>query len=300
MNNGKKEKLKLLIIIGTVSISITVFALFKFIDMKNLNESKYLLSVAIESLSAGEYEQAIKELERSLELNGDNNEAITTLDLAKECDNIEKAFEVENFMLVEEIMQKISKAEKFNLVEGKLNKINEVTKEKVKVMNEIDNLDVKIDEFILKKNFEEALKVIGEYLKKDINEEYKNKLNELEKKVNDGKANYDKEKERIEAEEKEREELLKSQGISKDEAKKSVSTNKYSDVGLNLVWSTSKTTKLDEKYYWIWGVDYESKPISKSLKFYVIVDIKTGKATEITTSNAEMFNKLEKIRKGIY
>lgn len=298
MNEGKKENLKLFIIIGSISIGVTVFALFKFIDIKQENESKYLLDIGMESLSKGKYDDAIKELERSLDLDDENEEALEALEIAEDCEEIEKAFQVENYMLVEELIEDISNKEKFSLVELTLKEIIETSNEKVKIMNEIDTLDVKIDELILNKKFDESLKIINEYLKKDINEEYKNKLNKLTEKVNNARLDYDKERERIEAEEKERQEILKSQGISKEQAKKSLNVSAYKDVGLNLVWSTSKTTKLNDKYYWIWGVDYEPKDINKSLRFYVIVDIKTGKATEVKNVNGDLYKQIERIRKG--
>ncbi|WP_195515273.1 hypothetical protein [Paraclostridium bifermentans] len=236
------------VIIGlTIVIAITIIATLGIGGVKVVNANKISssLELGIKYLTEGKYDKAKEEFLKVTSIDNTHEEGIELIELTDDYVELENLYESKKYVLALELVNKIKENKYLEYIEGRVNELSAYIEEKVKIINEINNIDGQIDELINENKYEEAISLINEYLEQDLEEEYSNKLNILMDKVNDSKSSYDEEKQKIaeemrleeerkaEEERKREEELAKQQEENKKE--ESTTNSGSSDLGYNSV-----------------------------------------------------------------
>ena len=236
---GKKR-----VIIGlTIVIAITIIATLGICRIKVVNANKISssLELGIKYLTEGKYDKAKEEFLRVTSIDNTHEEAIKLMELIDDYLKLENLYKKKEYVSALDLINKINENRYLKYIEEKVNELSVYIEEKIKIINEINNIDGQIDKLISENKYEEAISLINGYLEQDLEEEYSNKLNTLMSKVNDSKRSYDEEQKRIAVEEerKAEEERKKQEEIAKQEAenkKEESSTNSESvNLGTNEV-----------------------------------------------------------------
>ncbi|MBM6819068.1 hypothetical protein H6A19_06905 [Clostridium saudiense] len=236
---GKKR-----VIIGlTIVIAITIIATLGIgrIKVVNANKISSSLELGIKYLTEGKYDKAKEEFLRVTSIDNTHEEAIKLMELIDDYLKLENLYKKKEYVSALDLINKINENRYLKYIEEKVNELSVYIEEKIKIINEINNIDGQIDKLISENKYEEAISLINGYLEQDLEEEYSNKLNTLMSKVNDSKRSYDEEQKRIaiEEERKAEEERKKQEEIAKQEAenkKEESSTNSESvNLGTNEV-----------------------------------------------------------------
>lgn len=240
---GKKR-----VIIGlTIVIAITIIATLGIGGIKVVNAKKISssLELGINYLTEGKYDKAKEEFLKVKSIDNNHEEAIDLIELTDDYVELENLYQSKEYVLALELIDKIKDNKYLEYIEEKVNELSVFIEQKIAIINEIDNIDIKIDTLISENKYEEAISLINEYLGQDLEEEYSNKLNTLLSNVNDSKTSYEEEQQRIaeemrlEEERKAEEERKRQEEIAKQEAenkKEESSTNSESvNLGTNEV-----------------------------------------------------------------
>ena len=240
---GKKRVIIGLIIV----IAITIIATLGIggIKVVNANKISSSLELGIKYLTEGKYDKAKEEFLKVKSIDNNHEEAIDLIELTDDYVELENLYQSKEYVLALELIDKIKDNKYLEYIEEKVNELSVFIEQKIAIINEIDNIDIKIDTLISENKYEEAINLINEYLGQDLEEEYSNKLNTLMSKVNDSKTSYEEEQQRIaeemrlEEERKAEEERKRQEEIAKQEAenkKEESSTNSGSvNLGTNEV-----------------------------------------------------------------
>lgn len=240
---GKKRVIIGLIIV----IAITIIATLGIggIKVVNANKISSSLELGIKYLTEGKYDKAKEEFLKVKSIDNNHEEAIDLIELTDDYVELENLYQSKEYVLALELIDKIKDNKYLEYIEEKVNELSVFIEQKIAIINEIDNIDIKIDTLISENKYEEAISLINEYLGQDLEEEYSNKLNTLLSNVNDSKTSYEEEQQRIaeemrlEEERKAEEERKRQEEIAKQEAenkKEESSTNSESvNLGTNEV-----------------------------------------------------------------
>lgn len=240
---GKKRVIIGLIIV----IAITIIATLGIggIKVANANKISSSLELGIKYLTEGKYDKAKEEFLKVKSIDNNHEEAIDLIELTDDYVELENLYQSKEYVLALELIDKIKDNKYLEYIEEKVNELSVFIEQKIAIINEIDNIDIKIDTLISENKYEEAISLINEYLGQDLEEEYSNKLNTLLSNVNDSKTSYEEEQQRIaeemrlEEERKAEEERKRQEEIAKQEAenkKEESSTNSESvNLGTNEV-----------------------------------------------------------------
>lgn len=240
---GKKRVIIGLIIV----IAITIIATLGIggIKVVNANKISSSLELGIKYLTEGKYDKAKEEFLKVKSIDNNHEEAIDLIELTDDYVELENLYQSKEYVLALELIDKIKDNKYLEYIEEKVNELSVFIEQKIAIINEIDNIDIKIDTLISENKYEEAINLINEYLGQDLEEEYSNKLNTLLSNVNDSKTSYEEEQQRIaeemrlEEERKAEEERKRQEEIAKQEAenkKEESSTNSESvNLGTNEV-----------------------------------------------------------------
>lgn len=240
---GKKRVIIGLIIV----IAITIIATLGIggIKVANANKISSSLELGIKYLTEGKYDKAKEEFLKVKSIDNNHEEAIDLIELIDDYVELENLYQSKEYVLALELIDKIKDNKYLEYIEEKVNELSVFIEQKIAIINEIDNIDIKIDTLISENKYEEAINLINEYLGQDLEEEYSNKLNTLLSNVNDSKTSYEEEQQRIaeemrlEEERKAEEERKRQEEIAKQEAenkKEESSTNSESvNLGTNEV-----------------------------------------------------------------
>ena len=240
---GKKRVIIGLIIVIAITIIATLgIGGIKVVNAKKISSS---LELGIKYLTEGKYDKAKEEFLRVTSIDNTHEEAIKLMELTDDYVELENLYQSKEYVLALELIDKIKDNKYLEYIEEKVNELSVFIEQKIAIINEIDNIDIKIDTLISENKYEEAINLINEYLGQDLEEEYSNKLNTLMSKVNDSKTSYEEEQQRIaeemrlEEERKAEEERKRQEEIAKQEAenkKEESSTNSESvNLGTNEV-----------------------------------------------------------------
>ena len=236
------------VIIGlTIVIAITIIATLGIggIKVANANKISSSLELGIKYLTEEEYDKAKEEFLKVKSIDNNHEKAIGLIELTDDYVELENLYESKKYVLALELVNKIKENKYLEYIEEKVNELSAYIEEKIKIINEINDIDGQIDELINENKYEEAISLINEYLGQDLEEEYLNKLNILMGKVNDSKSSYEEEQQRIaeemrlEEERKAEEERKRQEEIAKQEEenkKEESTTNSGSpNLGPNVV-----------------------------------------------------------------
>lgn len=240
---GKKRVIIGLIIVIAITIIATLgIGGIKVVNAKKISSS---LELGIKYLTEGKYDKAKEEFLKVKSIDNNHEEAIDLIELTDDYVELENLYQSKEYVLALELIDKIKDNKYLEYIEEKVNELSVFIEQKIAIINEIDNIDIKIDTLISENKYEEAISLINEYLGQDLEEEYSNKLNTLMSKVNDSKTSYEEEQQRIaeemrlEEERKAEEERKRQEEIAKQEAenkKEESSTNSESvNLGTNEV-----------------------------------------------------------------
>ncbi len=240
---GKKRVIIGLIIVIAITIIATLgIGGIKVVNAKKISSS---LELGINYLTEGKYDKAKEEFLKVKSIDNNHEEAIDLIELTDDYVELENLYQSKEYVLALELIDKIKDNKYLEYIEEKVNELSVFIEQKIAIINEIDNIDIKIDTLISENKYEEAINLINEYLGQDLEEEYSNKLNTLMSKVNDSKTSYEEEQQRIaeemrlEEERKAEEERKRQEEIAKQEAenkKEESSTNSESvNLGTNEV-----------------------------------------------------------------
>ena len=191
------------VIIGlTIVIAITIIATLGIgrIKVANANKISSSLELGIKYLTEEEYDKAKEEFLKVKSIDNNHEKAIGLIELTDDYVELENLYESKKYVLALELVNKIKENKYLEYIEEKVNELSAYIEEKIKIINEINDIDGQIDELINENKYEEAISLINEYLGQDLEEEYLNKLNILMGKVNDSKSSYEEEQQRIAAE----------------------------------------------------------------------------------------------------
>ena len=240
---GKKRVIIGLIIVIAITIIATLgIGGIKVVNAKKISSS---LELGINYLTEGKYDKAKEEFLKVKSIDNNHGEAIDLIELTDDYVELENLYQSKEYVLALELIDKIKDNKYLEYIEEKVNELSVFIEQKIAIINEIDNIDIKIDTLISENKYEEAISLINDYLGQDLEEEYSNKLNTLLSNVNDSKTSYEEEQQRIaeemrlEEERKAEEERKRQEEIAKQEAenkKEESSTNSESvNLGTNEV-----------------------------------------------------------------
>ena len=231
------------VIIGlTIVIAITIIATLGIggIKVANANKISSSLELGIKYLTEEEYDKAKEEFLKVKSIDNNHEKAIGLIELTDDYVELENLYESKKYVLALELVNKIKENKYLEYIEEKVNELSAYIEEKIKIINEINDIDGQIDELINENKYEEAISLINEYLGQDLEEEYLNKLNILMGKVNDSKSSYEEEQQRIaeemrlEEERKAEEERKRQEEIAKQEEENKKEESTTNSGGVNL------------------------------------------------------------------
>ena len=229
---GKKRVIIGLIIV----IAITIIATLGIggIKVVNANKISSSLELGIKYLTEGKYDKAKEEFLKVKSIDNNHEEAIDLIELTDDYVELENLYQSKEYVLALELIDKIKDNKYLEHIEERVNEFSVSIEQMIAIINEVNNIDIKIDTLISENKYEEAINLINEYLGQDLEEEYSNKLNTLMSKVNDSKTSYEEEQQRIAEEERKRQEEIAKQ--ESENKKEESSTNSESvNLGTNEV-----------------------------------------------------------------
>ena len=289
---GKKRVIIGLIIV----IAITIIATLGIggIKVVNANKISSSLELGIKYLTEGKYDKAKEEFLKVKSIDNNHEEAIDLIELTDDYVELENLYQSKEYVLALELIDKIKDNKYLEYIEEKVNELSVFIEQKIAIINEIDNIDIKIDTLISENKYEEAINLINEYLGQDLEEEYSNKLNTLMSKVNDSKTSYEEEQQRIaeemrlEEERKAEEERKKQEELAKQESenKKEESSTDSGSVNLG-------TNEVNEGIYQLDAAEMALQVVRREHPGYGPHYFERGLVTEGEWRWAFVFLKLE-------
>ena len=289
---GKKR-----VIIGlTIVIAITIIATLGIGGIKVVNTKKISssLELGINYLTEGKYDKAKEEFLKVKSIDNNHEEAIDLIELTDDYVELENLYQSKEYVLALELIDKIKDNKYLEYIEEKVNELSVFIEQMIAIINEVNNIDIKIDTLISENKYEEAISLINEYLIQDLEEEYSNKLNILMSKVNDSKTSYEEEQQRIaeemrlEEERKAEEERKKQEELAKQESenKKEESSTDSGSVNLG-------TNAVNESIYQLDAVEIALEVVRREHPGYGPHYFERGLITEGEWRWAFVFLKLE-------
>ena len=157
---GKKRVIIGLIIV----IAITIIATLGIggIKVVNANKISSSLELGIKYLTEGKYDKAKEEFLKVKSIDNNHEEAIDLIELTD--DYVENLYQSKEYVLALELIDKIKDNKYLEYIEEKVNELSVFIEQKIAIINEIDNIDIKIDTLISENKYEEAINLINEYL----------------------------------------------------------------------------------------------------------------------------------------
>ena len=289
---GKKRVIIGLIIV----IAITIIATLGIggIKVVNANKISSSLELGIKYLTEGKYDKAKEEFLKVKSIDNNHEEAIDLIELTDDYVELENLYQSKEYVLALELIDKIKDNKYLEYIEEKVNELSVFIEQKIAIINEIDNIDIKIDTLISENKYEEAISLINEYLIQDLEEEYSNKLNTLMSKVNDSKTSYEEEQQRIaeemrlEEERKAEEERKRQEEIAKQEAENKKEESSTNSESVNL-----GTNAVNESIYQLDAVEIALEVVRREHPGYGPHYFERGLVTEGEWRWAFVFLKLE-------
>ena len=289
---GKKRVIIGLIIVIAITIIATLgIGGIKVVNAKKISSS---LELGINYLTEGKYDKAKEEFLKVKSIDNNHEEAIDLIELTDDYVELENLYQSKEYVLALELIDKIKDNKYLEYIEEKVNEFSVFIEQKMAIINEIDNIDIKIDTLISENKYEEAISLINEYLGQDLEEEYSNKLNTLMSKVNDSKTSYEEEQQRI-AEEMRLEEERKAEEERKkqEELAKQESENKKEESSTNSGSVNLGTNAVNESIYQLDAVEIALEVVRREHPGYGPHYFERGLVTEGEWRWAFVFLKLE-------
>ena len=292
---GKKRVIIGLIIV----IAITIIATLGIggIKVVNANKISSSLELGIKYLTEGKYDKAKEEFLKVKSIDNNHEEAIDLIELTDDYVELENLYQSKEYVLALELIDKIKDNKYLEYIEEKVNELSVSIEQMIAIINEVNNIDIKIDTLISENKYEEAINLINEYLGQDLEEEYSNKLNTLMSKVNDSKTSYEEEQQRIaeemrlEEERKAEEERKRQEEIAKQEAENKKEESSTNSESVNL--GTNEVNEVNEGIYQLDAAEMALQVVRREHPGYGPHYFERGLVTEGEWRWAFVFLKLE-------
>lgn len=236
-------------IIGfTMVIVLTVIIILAIggINVVNANKINNSIELGIKYLTEEKYDKAKSEFSKALLIDDEHEEAENLLELTEEYMELEDLYKNKDYSAAVELIYELKENKYSSYIEVKLSEILSEVEQKIALMNEVNDIEDKINQLINENKYQEGIDLINKYLNEDLDEEYLEKLNELMNKINDCKFAYEEEQKRIEEERK-----LAEEKKAEEERKKQEEANKQQASNNNENTSTSG----EEVNKQIWQMD---------------------------------------------
>lgn len=244
---GRKRNGKKRIIIGvTIVIALTIIATLGIGTIKVVNAKKISDSIelGIKHLTEENYDEAKAEFSKALSIDEEHEEALELLTLTEECIELNDLCENKEYILASELIEKINKNEYLELIKEKIDNILDIIKDKIRIIDEIDNIEAEINQLTSENKYDEAIELVNKYLSEELKDEYLDKLNNLKDSISNSKIAYEEEQRiaeekrleeerKAEEERKKQEELANQQEINKKE--EGITNSENVDEGSNTV-----------------------------------------------------------------
>ena len=289
---GKKRVIIGLIIVIAITIIATLgIGGIKVVNAKKISSS---LELGINYLTEGKYDKAKEEFLKVKSIDNNHEEAIDLIELTDDYVELENLYQSKEYVLALELIDKIKDNKYLEHIEERVNEFSVSIEQMIAIINEVNNIDIKIDTLISENKYEEAISLINEYLGQDLEEEYSNKLNTLMSKVNDSKTSYEEEQQRI-AEEMRLEEERKAEEERKkqEELAKQESENKKEESSTNSGSVNLGTNAVNESIYQLDAVEIALEVVRREHPGYGPHYFERGLVTEGEWRWAFVFLKLE-------
>lgn len=244
---GRKRNGKKRIIIGvTIVIALTIIATLGIGTIKVVNAKKISDSIelGIKHLTEENYDEAKAEFSKALSIDEEHEQASELLTLTEECIELNDLCENKEYILASELIEKINKNEYLELIKEKIDNILDIIKDKIRIIDEIDNIEAEINELTSENKYDEAIELVNKYLSEELKDEYLDKLNNLKDSISNSKIAYEEEQRiaeekrleeerKAEEERKKQEELANQQEMNKKE--ESITNSESVNTGSNTV-----------------------------------------------------------------
>lgn len=289
---GKKRVIIGLIIVIAITIIATLgIGGIKVVNAKKISSS---LELGINYLTEGKYDKAKEEFLKVKSIDNNHEEAIDLIELTDDYVELENLYQSKEYVLALELIDKIKDNKYLEHIEERVNQFSVSIEQMIAIINEVNNIDIKIDTLISENKYEEAINLINEYLGQDLEEEYSNKLNTLLSNVNDSKTSYEEEQQRI-AEEMRLEEERKAEEERKkqEELAKQESENKKEESSTNSGSVNLGTNAVNESIYQLDAVEIALEVVRREHPGYGPHYFERGLVTEGEWRWAFVFLKLE-------
>ncbi|WP_303859869.1 hypothetical protein [Alkalibaculum bacchi] len=152
------------------------------------NIVKKSIEQANTAIEGKDYDKALLALELALDEENDNVEANKLYSILQSYQKAKKAVDENKINEAKEILDDIDERYKNYPIKEDVNSLNNLIQEKVKEVEVINNNITKLEKLIEEKKYDEAKTLIEEINKSSLNEDQKNKINELDSKVTSEKA----------------------------------------------------------------------------------------------------------------
>ena len=236
-------------IIGfTMVIVLTVIIILAIggINVVNANKINDSIELGIKYLTEEEYNKAKSEFSKALAIDDEHEEAENLLELTEEYMELEDLYKNKDYSAAAELIYELKENKYSSYIEGKLSEILSEVEQKIALMNEVNNIEDKINQLINENKYQEGIDLINKYLNEDLDAEYLDKLNELMNNINESKFAYEEEQKRIEEER-----MLAEEKKAEEERKKQEQANKQESSNKN----ESTSTSGEEVNKQIWQMD---------------------------------------------
>ena len=236
-------------IIGfTMVIVLTVIIILAIggINVVNANKINNSIELGIKYLTEEEYNKAKSEFSKALAIDDEHEEAENLLELTEEYMELEDLYKNKDYSAAAELIYELKENKYSSYIEGKLSEILSEVEQKIALMNEVNNIEDKINQLINENKYQEGIDLINKYLNEDLDAEYLDKLNELMNNINESKFAYEEEQKRIEEER-----MLAEEKKAEEERKKQEQANKQESSNKN----ESTSTSGEEVNKQIWQMD---------------------------------------------
>lgn len=243
-----KNRKKLILIISIISILITIIICFTGIKIVQAKKSDNSLDLGIKYLANGNYEEAIIQFEKAISINKGNKKAKELVSLVENYNEIKNLYDNREYENVLEILKEINKSKYIEYLQSSLANITDKVNQKIEVINEIKEIDDKINNLINENKYDEAIRLINKYLNENLNDKHTDKLEKLKLKVQEEKQKYEEAEAEKKAQEKRKEEIKNKYLIKMNSL-----VDPYQDYwALMNSMSTAELVGITEEHYKIW------------------------------------------------
>ena len=248
MGDAMRKRISIIGFTMVIVLTVIIILVIGGINVVNANKINDSIELGIKYLTEEEYNKAKSEFSKALAIDDEHEEAENLLELTEEYMELEDLYKNKDYSAAAELIYELKENKYSSYIEGKLSEILSEVEQKIALMNEVNNIEDKINQLINENKYQEGIDLINKYLNEDLDAEYLDKLNELMNNINECKFAYEEEQKRIEEER-----LLAEEKKAEEERKKQEQANKQESSNKNE--STSTSTSGEEVNKQIWQMD---------------------------------------------